>query len=123
MATNDFGDGFGVEMRCSFCGKTRSQVSKLIAGPGGVYICDECVHACWIASVEGTTLARPIRWANAERVDRGADWDAAQERASKTARGVLGAPEEDGESLGRAFRCCAETWASLEAVFATLRCA
>ena len=34
------------EMRCSFCGKTRSQVSKLIQGPGGVYICDECVHAC-----------------------------------------------------------------------------
>ena len=34
------------ELRCSFCGKTRSQVSKLIQGPGGVYICDECVHAC-----------------------------------------------------------------------------
>ena len=48
MATNDTfgGAGFGNEMRCSFCGKTRSQVSKLIAGPGGVYICDECVHAC-----------------------------------------------------------------------------
>ena len=48
MTTNDTfgGAGFGNEMRCSFCGKTRSQVSKLIAGPGGVYICDECVHAC-----------------------------------------------------------------------------
>ena len=34
------------EMHCSFCGKSRSQVSKLIQGPGGVYICDECVHAC-----------------------------------------------------------------------------
>ena len=41
------GAGYGSgEMRCSFCGKTRSQVSKLIAGPGGVFICDECVHAC-----------------------------------------------------------------------------
>ncbi len=40
------GPGFSNEMDCSFCGKTRSQVSKLIAGPGGVYICDECVHAC-----------------------------------------------------------------------------
>ena len=49
MAGNDQFDGMGTmgaEMRCSFCGKTRSQVSKLIAGPGGVYICDECVHAC-----------------------------------------------------------------------------
>ena len=31
------------EMHCSFCGKSRSQVRKLI---GGVYICDECVNAC-----------------------------------------------------------------------------
>jgi len=30
---------------CSFCGKSQSQVSKLIAGPG-VYICDECVRLC-----------------------------------------------------------------------------
>ena len=49
MATNDNGMG-GLppqnEMRCSFCGKTRSQVSKLIAGPGGTFICDECVNAC-----------------------------------------------------------------------------
>ena len=34
------------EQRCSFCGKTDSQVKKLIAGPGGVYICDECVDVC-----------------------------------------------------------------------------
>ena len=34
------------EMRCSFCGKTRSQVRKLIQGPDGVFICDECVSAC-----------------------------------------------------------------------------
>ncbi|WP_455139009.1 ATP-dependent Clp protease ATP-binding subunit ClpX [Thermophilibacter sp.] len=47
MPTNDQGrTPDGSEMRCSFCGKSRSQVSKLIAGPGGVYICDECVHAC-----------------------------------------------------------------------------
>jgi ATP-dependent Clp protease ATP-binding subunit ClpX len=30
---------------CSFCGKTRKQVRKLIAGPG-VMICDECVNLC-----------------------------------------------------------------------------
>src|SRR5574344_1743496 len=32
--------------RCSFCGKPQSQVRKLIAGPNGAYICDECVDIC-----------------------------------------------------------------------------
>lgn len=32
--------------RCSFCGKTQQQVRKLIAGPNGAYICDECVDIC-----------------------------------------------------------------------------
>ena len=31
---------------CSFCGKSQDQVQRLIAGPGGVYICDECVDLC-----------------------------------------------------------------------------
>ena len=30
---------------CSFCGKTHSEVRKLIAGPG-VYICDNCITVC-----------------------------------------------------------------------------
>ncbi len=30
---------------CSFCGKEQDQVQRLIAGPGGVYVCDECVAA------------------------------------------------------------------------------
>ena len=34
------------KIRCSFCGKTQDQVRKLIAGPVGVYICDECVDLC-----------------------------------------------------------------------------
>ena len=34
------------KIRCSFCGKTQDQVRKLIAGPGGAYICDECVDIC-----------------------------------------------------------------------------
>ena len=33
-------------IRCSFCGKTQNQVRKLIAGPNGVFICDECVDIC-----------------------------------------------------------------------------
>ena len=31
------------EPRCSFCGKDRSEVHRLIEGPSDVYICDECV--------------------------------------------------------------------------------
>lgn len=36
----------GSDVRCSFCNKTQSQVRKLIAGPAGVYICDECIDIC-----------------------------------------------------------------------------
>lgn len=34
------------DVKCSFCGKHQGQVRKLIAGPTGVYICDECVDIC-----------------------------------------------------------------------------
>ena len=33
-------------IRCSFCGKSESEVRKLIAGPNGVFICNECVDLC-----------------------------------------------------------------------------
>ena len=36
----------GSDIRCSFCGKRQSQVRKLIAGPEGVFICDECIDVC-----------------------------------------------------------------------------
>jgi ATP-dependent Clp protease ATP-binding subunit ClpX len=38
---------------CSFCGKSHSEVKKLIAGPG-VYICNECVDVC------GNILAKEL---------------------------------------------------------------
>ena len=34
------------KIRCSFCNKSQDQVRKLIAGPNGAYICDECVEIC-----------------------------------------------------------------------------
>ena len=40
-----FGDGADL-LKCSFCGKSQKQVKKLIAGPGDVYICDECISLC-----------------------------------------------------------------------------
>ena len=36
----------GKDIRCSFCNKSQDQVRKLIAGPAGVYICDECIDIC-----------------------------------------------------------------------------
>ncbi len=50
MPTND-------EMRCSFCGKARNQVNKLIQGSGGIYICDECVKACTDILAEAEDVA------------------------------------------------------------------
>lgn len=35
-----------VQYRCSFCGKGQEKVHRLVAGPGGVYICNECVDLC-----------------------------------------------------------------------------
>ena len=35
-----------IRFRCSFCGKPQDQVRKLVAGPKGVYICDECIEVC-----------------------------------------------------------------------------
>ena len=38
--------GGGERIRCSFCGRFQEQVRKLIAGPSGAFICDECVDIC-----------------------------------------------------------------------------
>lgn len=34
------------ELFCSFCGKPKELANRLIAGPSGVYICDECIEIC-----------------------------------------------------------------------------
>ena len=33
-------------IRCSFCGKAQEQVNRLISGPNGAFICDECIDIC-----------------------------------------------------------------------------
>jgi hypothetical protein len=70
---------------CSFCGKTKDHVAKLIAGPG-VYICDECVRLCddilvedasetladWDALDDDALLERMVQVASTrDRVDAG----------------------------------------------------
>ena len=46
-----------VTYNCSFCGKNQDQVRRLIAGPGAVYICDECVELCQEIIQEDTSPA------------------------------------------------------------------
>lgn len=45
MATDIYALG-ELEAVCSFCGKALKQVARLIAGLGGVNICNECVELC-----------------------------------------------------------------------------
>ena len=40
-----FEDTTGQDVHCSFCGKSQSEVQKIVAGPG-VFICNECVALC-----------------------------------------------------------------------------
>ncbi|MCR5789397.1 MAG: ATP-dependent Clp protease ATP-binding subunit ClpX [Lachnospiraceae bacterium] len=39
-------DGNNDDICCSFCGKSQEYAKKLISGPNGVYICDECIEIC-----------------------------------------------------------------------------
>jgi len=43
-------------IRCSFCGKRQDQVSRIIAGQGNCYICNECVALC--TSIPETSFCR-----------------------------------------------------------------
>ena len=45
--------------RCSFCHRDQSQVRRLIAGPDGVFICDECVTLCQEVLEEDGVKAEP----------------------------------------------------------------
>lgn len=49
------------ERSCSFCGKSQTQVKRLIAGPNDVQICSECVALCnqIIEKAEGETAPAP----------------------------------------------------------------
>ncbi len=47
MAKNKSNSGIGDNgITCSFCGKPQSMVGRLIAGPDGTCICDECILTC-----------------------------------------------------------------------------
>ncbi len=48
------------EMHCSFCGRPRSEVRKLIMGPN-VNICDDCIKTCMDILEEEETLNKPLK--------------------------------------------------------------
>ncbi|HEV2238389.1 MAG TPA: ATP-dependent Clp protease ATP-binding subunit ClpX [Ktedonobacterales bacterium] len=51
--------GTRMTYRCSFCGKSQDQVQRLIAGPSGVYICDECIDLCREIIEEEQSTVKP----------------------------------------------------------------
>ena len=55
------------KVRCSFCNKIEDQVRKLIAGPGNVYICDECVEIC--GEIIAEELAEEYRQDGVEEIN------------------------------------------------------
>jgi ATP-dependent Clp protease ATP-binding subunit ClpX len=44
---------------CSFCGRGQDEVQRLIAGPGTVFICDECVALCSAIIAEENDQQQP----------------------------------------------------------------
>lgn len=52
------------QLFCSFCGKPKELVKKLIAGPNGIYICDECVEVCQAIMKEDEKKASKVKKVN-----------------------------------------------------------
>lgn len=55
---NDTRQENSASAKCSFCGKGRAQINRLTAGPGGIYICNECVdiYREHITNMEGASV-------------------------------------------------------------------
>jgi len=58
----------GSTQRCSFCRRPQDQVGRLISGPEGIFICDECVELCHEILEEEATTTQPVSEFRVERV-------------------------------------------------------
>ena len=56
------------EDRCSFCGLPSYEVGRLIAGPNGVFICEECVQTC-MSIYDEVEIKAPVRRIQNEQRD------------------------------------------------------
>lgn len=54
------------EIYCSLCGKTPEQVNSMIAGPNGIYLCDECISICADAMRHDAHMRQPQNQENPE---------------------------------------------------------
>ncbi|MFI6942984.1 ATP-dependent Clp protease ATP-binding subunit ClpX [Streptomyces sp. NPDC050418] len=78
----------GSLLTCTFCGKSQKSVRKLIAGPGGICICDECVGLCneliaedLVETADGTPVELPTPREIFEHLER---YVIGQEQAKRT---------------------------------------
>ena len=79
---------------CSFCGKSRHKVKKLIAGPT-VFICDECTYLCFSIMVKDVPLdSKSLREVLAKLPDKIAALVKTQQSAGQDDGG------NDGENQG-----------------------
>jgi len=58
---------YGIEY-CSFCHRPHYDVNHLIAGPGSVYICDECVRICADILEKEEVPTKPLEYSGDERI-------------------------------------------------------
>ena len=85
--------------KCTFCGKSRHAVESLIAGPPGIYICNECVELCNTILLE--ELKRGGRSGKAKSAT--APGDAARPAAATSTATAAGAVEVKSPRTIRAF--------------------
>ncbi len=64
-----FGKDKDKNLHCSFCGKSKDQVAKVIAGKDG-YICNECIDLCHNMMVEERAEGRGDDWENAGKPEK-----------------------------------------------------
>ncbi len=64
------GDG---QIYCAFCGKGHEEVSAMISGPNGIYICDECISLCADAMMRdfGYAMQHEMMTGDADEQDAG----------------------------------------------------
>jgi ATP-dependent Clp protease ATP-binding subunit ClpX len=72
------------DLRCSFCGRPKTRVSKLVVAPNGIYICDRCVELC-VQVINEDTSCRLSSRSDRSPVDR---------LAVRTPKGIKGQLDE-----------------------------
>ncbi len=82
--------------KCTFCGKSRHAVESLIAGPPGIYICNECVELC------NTILLEELK-RGGRGTTRGTKPGVAAERAGAGLAGASGVRDVKSPREIRAF--------------------